>query len=123
MKKKTIILMVISILFFSFGIDAPAQNTDIVISGIVLDSNGEAIIGASVILKGTSIGTHTNGEGRYTLGISSAQSNGILVASYIGYDNQEKAIQGMATINFVLSYSLGTDSISPQPMKKNDEEG
>lgn len=123
MKKKTIILMVISILFFSFGIDAPAQNTDIVISGIVLDSNGEAIIGASVILKGTTIGTHTNGEGRYTLGISSAQSNGILVASYIGYDNQEKAIQGMATINFVLSYSHGTDSISPQPMKKNDEEG
>ena len=58
-----------------------------------------------------------------TLGISSAQSNGILVASYIGYDTQEKAIQGRAAINFVLSYSLGTDSISPQPMKKNDEEG
>jgi hypothetical protein len=57
------------------------------------------------------------------LGISSAQSNGILVASYIGYDNQEKAIQGRTTINFVLSHSHGTDSISPQPMKKNDEEG
>lgn len=56
------------------------------ISGKVVDSKGEAIIGANVVEKGTTNGTITDFEGNYTLNVP---SNSVLVISYIGYKTQE----------------------------------
>ena len=56
------------------------------ISGMVKDSNGEPIIGASVLEKGTTNGTITDLDGNFTLSVS---SNAVLQISYIGYKTLE----------------------------------
>lgn len=70
------------------------------VSGVVLDSSGEPIPGTSVLVKGSSIGTATDIDGRYALTIpSSAQS---LVFSFVGFSPQEVPIQGRSTISVTL---------------------
>ena len=67
------------------------------VSGVVLDSNGEPLPGVSVLVNGTSIGTATDLEGRYSLTIPpSAQS---LIFSFVGFSSQEVAIQGRSTVS------------------------
>ena len=48
----------------------------------MLDSNQEPVIGANVLVKGTTVGTITDIEGRFTLEVP---NNAVLVVSYIGY--------------------------------------
>lgn len=55
-------------------------------TGIIKDATGEAIIGASVLEKGTSNGTITDLDGKFTLSVT---PNATLVISYIGYQTQE----------------------------------
>ena len=61
------------------------------ISGIVSDNDGSGLPGVSVKVKGTSSGTVTNGEGKYTI---ESDANGTLVFSFVGYKTQEIAIEG-----------------------------
>ena len=56
-------------------------------TGIILDEQGEPIIGATVQVKGTSNGTATDLDGRFTL--SNIPSGSIIVISYIGMDTKE----------------------------------
>jgi TonB-linked SusC/RagA family outer membrane protein len=60
---------------------AIAQNKQA--SGTVLDESGEPVIGASVIAKGTTVGTATDVDGKFSFSIP--ESAGTLVVSYIGY--------------------------------------
>ncbi|MBQ3745613.1 MAG: SusC/RagA family TonB-linked outer membrane protein, partial [Prevotella sp.] len=63
------------------------------ISGTVVDSSGETVIGATVMEKGTSNGTVTDFDGNFTIKVNEGT---ILVVSYIGYQTQEvPAQQGM----------------------------
>lgn len=55
-----------------------------IIQGVVVDQNGEPIIGASVRVKGTSNGTVTDLDGKFTL----THANGAVEVSYIGYKSQ-----------------------------------
>lgn len=57
------------------------------IQGLVKDDKGEVIIGATIKVKGTTIGTTTNMDGLYNLSVPS--ENSILIVSYIGYATQE----------------------------------
>ncbi len=57
------------------------------VSGRVTDENNEAIVGASILEKGTTNGTATNAEGRFSLNV--ANENSVLVISFIGYTSQE----------------------------------
>lgn len=75
-----------------------------VISGVVLDQSGEPIIGANVVERGTTNGTITDLDGRYSLEVSSDQAT--LQISYIGYNTLEMAISG----NSVLNVSLREDT-------------
>lgn len=59
------------------------------VTGTVKDSNGEPIIGATVVEKGTTNGTVTDFDGNYILELS---DNGILAISYIGYKSQEYSV-------------------------------
>lgn len=68
-------------------------------TGTVLDEIGEPVIGASVLLKGTTMGTVTGIDGDFSLNVP---ENGVLVISYIGYQNQEISVAGRSTINIVL---------------------
>ena len=57
------------------------------VSGVVTDTNGEPIIGANVIEKGTTNGAVTNFDGKFSLSLQNKQS--ILVVTYIGYNTKE----------------------------------
>ena len=68
------------------------------------DTQGEPIIGATVLVKGTGIGTATDIDGKFSLDIP---SNGkTLVVSFIGFDAQEIPVTNNATYKIQLS---GTD--------------
>lgn len=70
------------------------------IKGIITDETGESMIGVSVLVKGTSIGTITNLEGEYTLDIPAG--NTTLEVSYIGYKTQQIAIGTDSQVNIKL---------------------
>ena len=86
------ILFILAIFFVCCG--ARGQNTQI--KGVVTDSlTGEALPYASLLLKGTSVGTITNESGRFSLS-TSARSE-ILEVSYLGYDSKDiKIVSGKA---------------------------
>ena len=60
------------------------------VSGVVTDTNGEPIIGANVIEKGTTNGAVTDFDGKFSLSLQNKQS--ILVVTYIGYNCRRKFI-------------------------------
>jgi TonB-linked SusC/RagA family outer membrane protein len=69
-----------------------AQTTSaFTISGTVTDNESIPLIGASVIIDGTSIGTITNEEGQYSFSGTLANGNYILVVSYVGFSNRKIA--------------------------------
>ena len=87
--------MALSMLLLS-GLAAEAR----VISGTVKDQTGETIISASVVVKGTTIGTVTDFDGNYSLDVPDDAK--VLVFSYIGMQTQELTITGN-TMDVVLS--------------------
>ncbi len=74
------------------------------ISGTVKDSLGNALIGVTVQVKGTTTGTTTDANGHFTI---EALDNATLVFSYVGYQDKEVTLNGQNTINVVL-YSSAT---------------
>ena len=70
------------------------------VSGSVADAAGEPVIGASVVVKGTSNGTVTDYNGNFT--IASVPQNANLVISYIGYRTQTVAVSGKGELKIVL---------------------
>jgi len=82
-----------------------ASGTDLqqlTVTGIVTDaSTGEPMPGVNVIVKGTTVGTLTLGDGRYTLAVP--DPNATLVFSFIGYDVREEFVAGRTTINVTLT--------------------
>ena len=75
------------------------QQDKVTVKGIVTDAKGEAIIGANIIEKGTTNGTITDIDGRFTLVVSEKSS---LVFSYIGYLTQEMLVGKKTFLNVQL---------------------
>jgi hypothetical protein len=73
------------------------------ISGTVKDENGEPLVGATILAKGTSIGAATDLDGSYTLSVPDNTTT--LVVSFIGYENIEIEIRGRSQIDITLSSS------------------
>jgi len=67
---------------------APAGQTQSVVNGVVRDASGEPIVGANVVVKGTSNGTITDADGRFSI---EASKGATLVVSYVGYNATEVA--------------------------------
>ena len=80
-----------------------ALNTDI-ISGRVSSSIGEPMIGASVMVKGTTNGTITDLDGNFKV---EASSTATLIISYVGYVTQEVQIAGRKAVNITLKEDTG----------------
>ena len=83
-------------------VSTPQQNTR-QITGTVIDATGMPIIGANVMVKGTTNGTITDIDGKFTLEVA---KDAILQVSYIGYMNQEISVGNKS----VLSISLQEDT-------------
>ncbi len=75
-----------------------AQN--ISVTGTVTDVNNTPIIGATVLVKGTTSGISTGINGEYSL--SNVNSNNTLVFSYIGYISKEVEISGRRVVDVIL---------------------
>lgn len=80
------------------------------ITGTVVDENGDFVIGASVTVPGTTIGTVTDMDGKFQLNVP-AENNSIQV-TYLGYENQDVSIANRTTVfvNMVPS-SQGLDEV------------
>lgn len=78
---------------------APVQLESV--SGTVTDAtSGEPLPGVNVVVKGTTMGTSTDSEGSYQLGVPSLQDT--LVFSFVGYQTREVPVQGRTGINIAL---------------------
>ncbi|WP_305733796.1 SusC/RagA family TonB-linked outer membrane protein [uncultured Duncaniella sp.] len=113
-------LAAILTLCFSF----PALAQKITVSGTVIDPEGEPLIGASVLVRGETLGTATNIDGEYTI---SVPSDGALVFSYVGYATQEIPVNGQSVINVTMNVNsevLGeVVAIGYGTVKKSDATG
>lgn len=88
----------------------PARNEDkdnatslpipIAVSGTVKDGAGSPLPGVSILLKGTSTGTSTDVEGKYTINVASETD--VLVFSFIGFSAQEVTVGNRTSIDVVL---------------------
>ena len=95
---RKIVLSIIAVLAVSFV--ALAQNQQV--SGTVVDEAGAPVIGAAVVVDGTSIGTVTGVDGSFKL---SAPANGTITVSFVGYEEVKTPIAGKTSINVVLKAS------------------
>lgn len=84
---------------FCLCLSVSAWSQQKTVTGKVTDASNEPVIGASILEKGTSNGTITNLEGKYSLSIS---PHSTLIISYIGYTNQEISVGDKSVINIVL---------------------
>ena len=89
--------LMFTLLLAVFAVGASAQNK---LTGTVVDVKGEPVIGASVVVKGTSNGTVTDLDGKFT--VANAPQNGNLVISYVGYRTQTIALGGKSQFNVTL---------------------
>ena len=76
-----------------------AQTGKVVVSGRVTEADGSALPGVSIVEKGTTNGTSTDGNGSYSLSVS---SDAVLVFSFIGFKNFETSVGNRTTIDVVL---------------------
>jgi TonB-linked SusC/RagA family outer membrane protein len=74
-----------------------AQSGGVTVNGTITDVSGEPLVGVNVHEKGTTTGTISDMDGKYTLSLSNR--NVVLVFSYVGYVSQEIRIEGNTTIN------------------------
>ena len=94
-----------NIMLMSKAKDGEATQQANKVTGIVKDANGEPIIGANVTVKGQSIGTITDIDGRFVL---DAPKDAVLQITYIGYVSQEVKVSGNKELNVVLKEDTET---------------
>ena len=101
---------------------AYAQKT---VTGIVKDATGDPLIGVSVLVDGTTSGSITNVDGRYT--IQNVPENGVLKFTYVGFMDQKIPLTGKSTINVTMQEdAMGLDEVvvvGYGTMKKKDLTG
>lgn len=106
------------------ALSLPGFAQKITVHGYVDDELGEPLIGATVMEKGTSNGTATDIDGKFTLNV---EPNATLVVSYIGYDPVEVAVNGKTDIKVTMKENATmlaeTVVIGYGSVKKSDATG
>ena len=85
----------------SLSAQGSSQKKNIKLEGQVVDSKKEPIIGASIRVKDTPIGTITDVDGKYTLTVPDEKS--VVVFSYLGMVTQEIKLGSRTTLNVELA--------------------
>ena len=99
---------------------ASVQQNSISIKGIVTDMNGEPIIGANILEKGTTNGTITDLDGNFTL---SVPADAVLAITYVGYQPQNIPVNGLKNFTIKLeeeSLALETVVVTAMGIKKKE---
>lgn len=90
------------VLMLFFATEANAQSR--IVSGLIKAPDGETMPGVNVLLKGTTIGTASDIDGRFTLSVPSNES--VLVFSFIGYVTKEVTVGNSSEIDVTLDENL-----------------
>ena len=96
-KRQHFILLLFSFFLFTTTTVAYAQHT---VSGVVKDTSGEPIVGANVVEKGTTNGSITDADGKFSFTVT--KSNTTLVVSFIGYESTDYLYKGEKDVTIVL---------------------
>ncbi len=89
------------LLYKNSQVSKPQANGLIDLRGTVKDGNGNCLVGATVSIKGKTIGTTTDQKGAFSL--NNVQEDAILVFSFVGMKTQEVAVKGKSSFNVVLA--------------------
>src|SRR5687767_9799618 len=87
----------LAVLLTAFSASLYAQSSTV--SGTIKDETGQALPGVSILVKGTSTGTSTDNDGKYSLNVP---ENATLVVSFIGYATQEIPVGARNVIDIAL---------------------
>ncbi len=102
---RKIVLSIVAVLTMGcFALQAQYKQ----VSGTVADNAGSPIAGATVAVKGTTIGTTTDTAGKYVL---EAPADGVLEFSFIGYQSAEVPIAGKTQVNAVLKEGQAIEEV------------
>ncbi|MBK5720113.1 TonB-dependent receptor [Dysgonomonas sp. Marseille-P4677] len=77
------------------------QQSKTTVTGTVLDENGDALIGVSIVEKGTTNGTTTDIDGKFSISVSNL--NVTLMITYVGYEKQEISLNGKKDLYIILN--------------------
>ncbi len=102
MKTKIYSLLV----FLLLSVSVFAQSYDV--SGTVTDSDNQPLPGVSVVVKGTTTGTSTDFDGKYTLQVNNGD---VLVFTFVGFEAQEVTMSGSTTVNITMKSGLELDEV------------
>ncbi|MEO5675328.1 MAG: SusC/RagA family TonB-linked outer membrane protein [Chitinophagales bacterium] len=95
------------VVLFAWQISVAQNRT---VTGTVKDQQGEAVIGASVIVKGTTIGTYTDVNGNFSLSVPPGSS--ALILKYLGYKSLETPLTASNVVNVTLEEDvLGLEEV------------
>ncbi|MGZ7210566.1 MAG: carboxypeptidase-like regulatory domain-containing protein, partial [Methanobacterium sp.] len=71
------------------------------VSGVVKSPTGEVLPGATIVVKGTSVGALAGPDGKYTITVPNGEAT--LVVSFVGMGNQEVAVAGRSVVDIVMA--------------------
>lgn len=101
MKNKLIYFLQAIVFALACGLSSPIMaQTQSTIKGSVVDSQGESLIGVSVVVKGTTTGTITDIDGNFSLNVKAGD---VLLFSYIGYAKQEFKVVNFNSVKIVMA--------------------
>ena len=84
---------------------AAPQSRAVSVSGRVTDASGQPIVGASVIVRGTTVGVSTDAEGRFALEVPSPAASQTLEVSYLGYETATVPVGSRTSFEVTLQES------------------
>jgi TonB-linked SusC/RagA family outer membrane protein len=84
---------------------------DEIITGTVTDEDRLPLVGASIVLEGTSRGTIADVDGKFSLEVTAEEKKGSLVISFVGYLKQTVSINGSNNINVVLKEEAALETV------------
>ncbi len=115
-------MCLIAVMLLAIAFPSLAQK--ITVTGHVSDEQGEDLIGATIIEKGTSNGTAADIDGNFTIEVP---SNAVLTVSYVGYDPMDVSVNGQTHLNIVMKANATmlaeTVVIGYGSVKKSDATG
>ena len=94
------------LVFLLLSVSAFAQSYEV--SGTVSDNNNQPLPGVSVVVKGTTTGTSTDFDGKYTLQVNNGD---VLVFTFVGFEAQEITMIGATTVNVTMKSGVELDEV------------
>ena len=92
------------LLLMAFAMQVQVAMAQVTVTGRV-SSDGESLPGVNVLVKGTTLGTITDADGRYSI---DAASDAILVFSYVGFVTEEISVDGRTTVDISMTADIQT---------------